>query len=107
MSKWDFEIALLAWLAMVACAIYAAFSPTNTLMVALIGIAVVASSFNLWHQRQTLYRAGDEFDRRVKTLVAADYALLHDRLATLERGVKEVREIQGGIGHAQNRMMSR
>jgi hypothetical protein len=59
--KFDFTFALAVWLL--------------SLLVPMLfpieyGLVVVATTFNLWHQRNTTYNAGTEFTRRVHDAVS-------------------------------------
>jgi hypothetical protein len=58
LSDYDFEIALAAWLASIGASF--AFPAAMFL--------VIGTTFNLYHQRRTLYEAGREFTDRLKSV---------------------------------------
>src|SRR4051794_12758795 len=80
LSKYDFEISLAAWLGSIAATFW--FPPSI--------FVVAATSFNLWHQRKTLYEAGREFEARVKTVLDADWQKAEQRIAAVEKSKKDV-----------------
>lgn len=75
MSKWDYEIAVAVWLASMIATYF--FQPA--------ALFVVCATVNLWHQRNVLYRAGDEFETRVKKTLTDQWTRIESRVVSLEK----------------------
>jgi hypothetical protein len=83
--KFDFTFALAVWLLslLIALALPVEY-----------GLVVVATTFNLWHQRNTTYNAGTEFTRRVHDAVSERLSEFDARIKKFEQVASDVRESQ-------------
>lgn len=95
MRRFDFEIAIAVWLASLVAAY----------LVPALVLLVIATTFNLWHQRNVLFNAGAEFNTRVRAAVIGDVDAVVTRVGELERGLKGVRDVQNNINTAHNRIL--
>ena len=86
--RFDTELSFAAW---VASLIAIPFLPLPAIII------VVATTVNLWHQRQTLYKAGEQFEARVRTTLAGDLEKYTDLFAAMKRDVATIKEAQNVI----------
>lgn len=87
LSDFDFEISLAAWLT----------SCIATIFFPIAAVLVLATTFNLWHQRNVLYRAGEEFERRVKRTLEAEQQAFDERLKAIEKSTRDIKDAHNNI----------
>lgn len=84
MIKYDWHIAVVLWVLSLC-----------TVPLGLVAIPVItATTINLWHQRQTLFNAGMEFERRVLFVLSERLEDYESRMKLTEAGVNDVKEAQ-------------
>jgi hypothetical protein len=92
LSDYDFEIALAAWLASIGASF--AFPAAMFL--------VIGTTFNLYHQRRTLYEAGREFTARVRDALSSDLGKFEDRLKSVEKSARDTKDALALAGQMQS-----
>lgn len=90
MSGFDWEIAIVTWLASIGAVIWEPY------MV----VVLIAATFNLWHQRRVLYDFGRAFELRVHEVVGADIERLSALVRDNAKAVDDVKESQIKIAGA-------
>lgn len=84
MREWDFHIAVVVWLLSIVSAY---FFPVACFV-------VIATTFNLWHQRRVLYEHGRAFSDRVREVIGADIKRTDDRLKEQDRQIDDIKASQ-------------
>lgn len=87
MSRWDFEIALVAWLASIGVV----FALPHLILL------IVFTTFNLWHQRTVLFNAGAKLAEHVHHILADDLAAFDERIRKFEKVASDIKESQNQI----------